>query len=68
MWISIVTAIIYLLPTVYKGLFFLHPYQHLLLLVFLMIAIRNGVKWNLSVVLIGISPMTKDVEHFISIY
>jgi hypothetical protein len=37
-----------------------HPDQHL----FLMVAILTGVRWNLSVVLICISFMAKDSEHF----
>jgi hypothetical protein len=41
-----------------------HPHQHLLLMVFLMIAILTRVRWNLSVVLICISFMSKDGEHF----
>jgi hypothetical protein len=41
-----------------------HPRQHLLLVVFLMIAIITGVRWNLSVVLISISFMARDSEHF----
>jgi hypothetical protein len=40
-----------------------HPHQHLLLLL-LMLAILTGVRWNISVVLIGISFMAKDGEHF----
>jgi hypothetical protein len=36
----------------------------MLLLVFLMMAILTGVRWNLSVVLIGISFMARDGEHF----
>jgi hypothetical protein len=44
-----------------------HPHQHLLLVVFLMIAILTGVRWNLSVVLICISFMARDSEHFFSI-
>jgi hypothetical protein len=32
--------------------------------VFLMMAILTGVRWNLSVVLIGISFMARDGEHF----
>jgi hypothetical protein len=41
-----------------------HPHQHLLLMVFLMIVILTGVRWNLSVVLIFISFMARDGEHF----
>jgi hypothetical protein len=41
-----------------------HPCQHQLLVVFLMMAILTGVKWNLSVVLIYISFMARDDEHF----
>jgi hypothetical protein len=41
------------------------PCQHLLLVLFLMIAILTGVKWNLSVVLICISFMARDGEHFL---
>jgi hypothetical protein len=44
--------------------FSLHPHQHLLLLVFLMIAVLTGVRWNLSVILICISFMARDGEHF----
>ena len=41
-----------------------HPCQHLLSSEFLILAILNGVRWNIRVVLISIFLMTKDVEHF----
>jgi hypothetical protein len=41
-----------------------HPRQHLPSPEFLNLAILTGVRWNLRVVLICISPLIKDIEHF----
>jgi hypothetical protein len=51
-----------------RVLFSPHPCQHLLLFVFLMVAILMGVKCNLNVVLICISFMARDGEHFFMVF
>jgi hypothetical protein len=52
-------------PAVYEGSLFPASSPTLLLLVFLMIAILTGMRWNLSVVLIYISFMARDGGHFV---
>jgi hypothetical protein len=41
-----------------------HPHQHVLSPEVLILAILSGVRWNLWVILICISLITKDFEHF----
>jgi hypothetical protein len=41
-----------------------HPHQHLLSPEFLIIVILTSVRWNLGIILICISQMTKHVEQF----
>jgi hypothetical protein len=42
-----------------------HPYQYLLSFVLLLTVFLTGVGWNLSVISVCISFISKDVEHFI---
>jgi hypothetical protein len=41
-----------------------HSHQHLLSSEFLILAFLTGVRWNLSIILISISLLNKDIEHF----
>jgi hypothetical protein len=65
---SRVVALVYIATSSVRQLLFPHPHQHLLLVVFLMMAVLIGVRWNLSVVLICISFMARDVEHFFHVF
>jgi type IV secretory pathway TrbL component len=48
--------------------FSLHPRQHLLLVVLFMIAILTGMRWNLNVILICLSFMAREGEHFFHVF
>ena len=45
----------------------LHPCQHELSLVPLILAIMKDIRWNLRVVLICISLVAKEVKYFLAI-
>jgi hypothetical protein len=48
----------------WRSVLFSHPRQHLLSVEFLILTIQTSLRWNLQILLICISLMTKDVEHF----
>jgi hypothetical protein len=61
---SKVVALVYIPTSSVRVFLFPHILEHLLLVVLLMMAILTGVRENLSVVLIWISFMARDGEHF----
>jgi hypothetical protein len=48
--------------------FSLQPHQHLLWVVFLLVAILTEVSWNLSVLLMCISFITRDGDNFFHVF
>ena len=62
MYLSIAVVSIYINTNSARGSFSLHPCQHLLFLVFLIVA-TIGMRWCLIVVLIFIFLMINDIEH-----
>lgn len=48
------------------GSFPLHPHQHVLVFVSLILVILIGVRWNIKSILTLISTMAKGVEHFLT--
>ena len=50
-------------PTVCEGLFSPEPYQNVLFIVFLALAMLTAVRWYFTVILVFISPVTSDAEH-----
>lgn len=41
----------------------LHPYKHELSCVLLILAVLTGLRWNLTVIFICVSLMTKDIGY-----
>ena len=62
MWLPIAVVSIYINTNSVRVSFSLHPCQHLLFLVFLIVA-TIGMRWCLIVVLIFIFLMINDIEH-----
>ena len=61
--LSIVFGPLYILNSAWRFPFSSHPCQHLLFVVFLMIAILTDMRWYLIVVLVCISLEISDIEH-----